>query len=204
MRSPMESAFTEIYRAGSWGGGESASGPGSGIVRTAALRRDLAELLRKRGVRSMLDAGCGDFHWMKEAGLDLDRYVGVDVVGELVAQDRARYADSRREFHQLDLTRDPLPRADLVLCRDTLVHLAFQHALAAIANLKRSGSRFLLATTFDACDANVDVPTSDWRRLNMRLEPFGFPPPLESISDRRPDGSFADKRLGLWELSACA
>jgi hypothetical protein len=46
-----------------------------------------------------------------------------------------------------DLTRDPLPKVDLVLCRDCLVHLSFDDIYESLDNLRRSGSMLLLTTT---------------------------------------------------------
>ena len=45
-------------------------------------------LLSRRRVRSILDAPCGDFYWMKEVALcDID-YIGADIVEEIIARDR--------------------------------------------------------------------------------------------------------------------
>ena len=66
-----------------------------------------------------------------------------------------------------DITRDALPRADVILCRDCLVHFSFKDIFAAIDNFKKSQSRYLLATTFIAFSENLDVATGEWRRLNM-------------------------------------
>jgi hypothetical protein len=52
--STIEAVFTGIYKRREWGGDESASGPGSGLVRTAWLRVDLVDLLARLGARSVL------------------------------------------------------------------------------------------------------------------------------------------------------
>jgi hypothetical protein len=102
------------------------------------------------------------------------------------------------------MTRADLPAADLIVCRDGLVHLSFADARAAIENFRRSGSRYLLATTFVQRSENRDVPTGGWRVLNMQAPPFSFPAPLTTIDERcvHSDGIYRDKRLGLWELAA--
>jgi len=99
-------------------------------------------------------------------------------------------------------TRDPLPHADLILCRDGLVHLSFADIRAALRNFRRSGARWLLATTFIAHEHNDDIRTGGWRMLNLERLPFHLPPPATLIDERRPmpDGSDSGKRLGLWEL----
>jgi hypothetical protein len=44
----------------------------------------------------------------------------------------------------LDLVRDPLPRADAVLCRDCLIHLSLEEGRRAPENIRRSGAAYLL------------------------------------------------------------
>ena len=198
-----EAIFAEIHRHWSWGGDESRSGPGSGLERTADLRDALARLLGRLGTRVLLDAGCGDFHWMRAAELPVRRYVGVDVVGDLIAANRERYAtrlSRRRRFLHADIVCDDLPRADLVLCRECLMHLSDDDVARAVRNLRRTGAEYLLATTFEARD-NVDIPTGGWRPINMQAPPFGFPPPVEAIPDVPLDGDARDKRLSLWRFA---
>ena len=198
-----EAIFAEIHRDWAWGGDESRSGPGSGLERTAELRDALAGLLGRLGTKVLLDAGCGDFHWMQAADLPAERYVGVDVVGDLVAANRRRYGrrfSRRRRFVHADIVCDDLPRADLVLCRECLMHLSDDEVVRAVRNLRRTGAEYLLATTFEARE-NVDIPTGGWRPINLQAPPFGFPAPVEAIPDVPLDGDARDKRLSLWRFA---
>jgi hypothetical protein len=200
----MEATFAEIHRTRAWGGSESVSGPGSGVARTASIRRALRELLVELDVRSLLDAPCGDCHWMKEVDLGGIDYVGVDVVREIVAANRRAWGEHpRRRFLHLDLTVDPLPRADVILCRDALVHFSFADIHRAFANLRRSGSRYLLTTSFVRMAANDDIATGSWRAINLERPPFGLPAPLRFIDERGPgyEPAQLDKILGLWRVA---
>src|SRR6266704_119458 len=69
MVSPLQAAFTQIYRDNAWQNAESRSGHGSTVERTALIRYVLAALVEEFGIRSLLDAPCGDFNWMKEVPL---------------------------------------------------------------------------------------------------------------------------------------
>ena len=196
--------FTRVYRRRAWGDGESVSGPGSTEASAAAVRADVLRLLGAFGVSSVVDAPCGDFNWTRTVlGDRVLSYVGVDVVDELIVANRERYGDATRHFLRGDLTRDPLPRADLVLSRDALVHFSFADIRAAIDNFRRSGSTYLLATTFIGARRNLDIRTGDWRTLNMQAPPFAFPPPLAVVDEQctRAGGIYRDKRLALWKLS---
>jgi hypothetical protein len=194
--------FSVIHRQKAWGDCESVSGPGSGIIRTSALRDQIPRLLEELGVRTLLDAGCGDFNWLKEVDLDLDSYIGVDVVEELVVELGRKYANERRRFLNLDITCDRLPQADLILCRDCLVHLSFSQISAALRNFKRSNSTYLLTTTFIRFVDNADIAMGEWRPINLQEPPFNFPAPLRLIDEKRSESgeAYSDKHLGLWEL----
>jgi hypothetical protein len=194
-------AFRYAYRANLWGGSESPSGPGSALDQTAELRRVLPQLCARLRIATLLDLPCGDGHWMAGLALPGTRYIGADLLPEAVARAAARSPE--REFLTLDLTANVLPEADLLLCRDCMVHLSFADNARAIANVRRAGITYLLATTFPDEPINRDIVTGDWRPLNLELPPFGFPRPLELLIEgcTEQSGVFADKSLGLWRVA---
>jgi len=196
----MEAKFTAVHRENTWRSAESVSGRGSTRSETEALRRELPGLIEQIGARSILDVPCGDFHWMQDAALDVDTYIGADVVDAIV-ESNARFADHRRRFVKLDLTRDPLPRVDLVFCRDCLVHFSYADLTAALANIVRSGSKYLATTTFPDRPENRDILTGQWRPLNVQQPPLSFPAPIRLIDERCPMKGYTDKSLGLWRIA---
>lgn len=196
--------FTYIYRSNLWAGPESRSGVGSSLAATARLREELPPLLHRLGVASLLDIPCGDFHWMEQVPLEGIRYIGADIVEELVQENRRRHQDpeGRRRFLRLDLTADPLPAVDAVLCRDVLVHLSFDRIRSALGGVGRSGARYLLTTTFPGLPANRDITDGDWRPLNLERPPFDFPPPDATLVEgcAEEGGAYADKTLAAWDF----
>jgi hypothetical protein len=107
-----------------------------------------------------------------------------------------------RCFVNLDLVQSALPEADLVLCRDCLVHLCFADVFAALRNMKRSGSAYLLTTTFPQKAQNKDIPDGRWRPLNLEKPPFNLSPPLILFNERNYLGTrYYDKSLGLWRIA---
>jgi len=199
-----ERLFTRIYQSNHWGDPGSVSGGGSNLEQTAALRAALPEVLRTLGVRSLLDAPCGDFHWMRQLDLELEWYIGGDIVPDLVRDLQRTYGGPGREFLRLDLTEDTLPRADAILCRDCLVHFSFRQIDAAVRNFRRSGAVYLLTTTFTDRQSNRDIVTGDWRALNPCAPPLRWPQPLLLINEGCTQSGlmFDDKSLGIWELAA--
>lgn len=197
----LTDTFRHAYRNRLWGGSESVSGEGASGGQTRVLRQSLPGLLTRLGVRTLLDLPCGDLNWMADVPLDGMTYIGGDLVPELIEANRARHHASGREFRVLDLTSSPLPAADLLLCRDCLVHLSIRDIARALVNIRRAPIRFLLTTTFPDERHNRDITTGDWRPLNLQAGPFDFPEPILLLNEGCTEGGgrFGDKSLGLWE-----
>ncbi|MBV6438462.1 MAG: hypothetical protein EPGJADBJ_00086 [Saprospiraceae bacterium] len=195
--------FDEIYRTHYWKGRDSVCGPTSGAAETIALRIALQQLWRDLSVRSVLDIPCGDFAWMKEMDLSGIAYTGADIVPAMVGENNRLYAAPNIRFECLDLTRSILPSADLVICRDCLLHLSFEHIHQAVTRIKHSGSTWLLCTSFVQNKFNYDIRDGLWRTLNMQKSPFRFPPPERIIPDNQllESGVYRDKALCLWRVS---
>ncbi|MBR0827018.1 class I SAM-dependent methyltransferase [Bradyrhizobium manausense] len=196
--------FDRILKTNLWGAPTSVSGLGSEDLATSAIREALPPLLQKLGARSLLDAPCGDAGWIAACKLDVD-YIGVDIVPSLIETNRRRAANGEvaGRFIVADITGDELPRADLILCRDCLVHLSFENNGRAVARCRDSGARYLLVTTFPGWEKNEDCEDGDWRALNFERAPFNWPAPLELINERCDEGGggWNDKSLGLWRLA---
>jgi hypothetical protein len=195
------SIFEWIYRTNKWGDTESVSGKGSNLERTHNLRAELPELLRRLGVKTLLDAPCGDFHWMQHVTLGVERYIGVDIVQALIDRNNADHGAKGRRFLCLDLARDPLPPADAILCRDCLVHLDLPTSRQVIDNLKASSSRYLLTTSHRRHGDYVEKPIGNHRLINLERPPFNWPAPIDQIVESVPaNGRDTGKILGVWRI----
>jgi hypothetical protein len=200
--SSTEKIFAGIYARNSWRDPESRSGTGSSVARTEQLRPRLTQLLLHLRVGSVLDLPCGDFNWMRLTELPGIEYLGADVVTPLIARNNLLYASPGRRFLRLDMLSDALPKADLILCRDGLVHLSFFDIARTLKRMQDGGATYLLTTTFTAHGSNKDAVTGDWRPLNLDLAPFRFPVPLKTLADGpRPDGTYPDKTLALYRFT---
>lgn len=199
--------FGEIYRQNLGKGLESASGPGSSRRATAELRPQMIELIQRRGIRILVDAGCGDGAWIGPLIERLPLYAGYDVVPELVEALQASEAGygGRAQFALADFTIDQLPRADMILCRDGLVQLSDELAVAALSRFVASRSRWLLATTFPDLEHNKIGSVGGWRPVDLTKPPFNLPAPAELLIERpaeAPHPVHGRKALGLWDLHA--
>lgn len=185
--------------------GESASGTGSDLVQTATIRKALPLLLEMYDCRVLVDAPCGDFFWMRTVDLPIDTYIGVDIVKPLIEINQERFEDAHHQFIYKDITREVLPRGDLILCRDCLVHFPYAEIAKAIRLFKESGSTYLLTTCFTDSThymLNNQISIEEWRPLDLRRAPFYFPEPIEIINEDCSEGAglWSDKSLFLWRI----
>jgi hypothetical protein len=201
----MEELFSQIYRDNAWNDPCSRSGTGSNLVQTSSIRRALPGIIERFGVKSLLDIPCGDFFWMKEIqpilSVMLDRYIGADIVADLVNSNSRSFSDSKFTFGVYDIQSSLLPKVDMVLCRDCFVHFSYEDIFTSLRNIKKSRSRYLLATTFPG-RTNRHIVTGAWFPLNLQRFPFYFPRPLELIQEdcTEYDRAYTDKSIALWEI----
>lgn len=195
---PRQDVFTKVYDSEAWGSSESGSGTGSELRATADIRVSLPGLLSRLEAKSLLDAPCGDWNWMQHVELPIEEYHGVDIVPSVIEGNRTRFGGEHRRFSVADLTKDDLPRADVILCRDCLVHVSYQDAGLILENFRRTGATWLLVNTYPEIEQNRNQFTGrHWRRLDFTLPPFSFPEATEMF----PDGGEVDpSQLGLWRL----
>jgi len=154
-------------------------------------------LLQELNANSIIDAACGDFNWMRYVDLGSIRYIGVDVVPDLIVRNRQLYQTEQRTFAVQDITKDPVPDADVILCRDCLIHLSCKSIGAAISNFKKTRATHLLCTTHTTVTENIDCPDGSWRNINWLLPPFNFPDPVAVFVEDAELG----KCLGVWRLA---
>ena len=188
--------FSEIYDSNSWLSDESKSGGGSTLAATAELRAELPHLISDLNIKTLIDAPCGDFNWMSRTDLQLQRYIGGDVVPALVEHLNGKYGNEVREFVVIDLTQDELPEADALFCRDLFLHLSFADIDRIMGNFLRSRCSYLVASTYPDVKVHFDIATGDVRRNNMLRPPFNWPRPIRQLSDNADE--LMDRRMGVW------
>lgn len=189
LESP-EDRFTKIFTSNHWNNHESVSGEGSTFENTANIRTELPKIFDKYQLKSMLDAPCGDFNWMK---LVIEHesitYIGGDIVQPLVEQNQEKYGDKKSSFIQLDLTTSSLPEVDLLFCRDCLFHLSYWDIAKVFENFLDSSIPYLMTTSSAAPLGprinNSNIETGDMRLIDLFSKPFCLPQKdiMECVSD---------------------
>lgn len=207
MREDLKAVFEER----SWAQGRadtSLSGFNASLRATRRLRAALPGMFQRYGMTSFVDAPCGDWFWMQHVDLTGIDYTGWEISQRLVDIVQ-KHASPTVRFALGDITSDPLPRADLVMCRDTLVHLMFDKRWDFFENFVASGSTYLLSTHWF-------VPTNRWvyrnggeKPISFLAEPFSFGEPLEWVVETanempQPETEGKHRAMGLWHRDAIA
>jgi hypothetical protein len=126
----------------------------------------------------------------------VDQYWGADIVPALIARNTALHGTDRVKFVQADITTDPLPRADLVLCRDCFIHLPGRLINDTLSNFRSSGASWVLLTHDVDAEPYREIPVGSFRRIDFTRGPFFFPSP-EFVIRENDHG----RQLSLWPLS---
>ena len=181
----------------------SKSGPGSDLLQTKEIIKKLPLLIKKYNIKSILDIPCGDFYWMSNVQLLDASYIGADIVEMLIKKNKDTFTTDKVEFISLDILTDDLPKVDLILCRDLFVHLKNDQIKIALKNIKNSGSKYLLTTSFKERFSNGEnLVIGGWRPLNLEIEPFNLKKSIDEIFENCTEGEmkFTDKYLLLFKI----
>lgn len=145
--------FTDIYARKVWGHG---SGGGSDPERARpycdfvmAYMKECSDLDR------VLDIGCGDGRVARAIKWGSAEYVGVDAA------------------QGFDALTDPLPAADLVLCKEVLQHLSNEQVGLLLKRTDHYPRRLFTSITGEG--TNVDIETGQSRPVDIMLPPFNRP-----------------------------
>ena len=125
---PTKDAMEQVYNMKLWGGNESDyySGDGSHHMHivTPYISALTSFLTAFKSPLTVCDLGCGDFNVGKELVRHAKTYVAVDIVADLIENNKEKFKAENLEFRCLDLAVDHLPIGDCALLRQVLQHLS--------------------------------------------------------------------------------
>ncbi len=145
-------------------------GRGSVFEYTLNTRTMLEKTVKQYNIKTISDAGAGDLSWIRTIDWDVE-YTPYDI----------------RKWHpdvtKFDITKDVLPKTDLIFCRQVLNHLNPELQKEAVDRFYESGSKYLILT---------------YTKLNC----YGrvWEEPLELLME---DGSPGARiwKYGLWQIN---
>jgi len=196
----LEERFSRIVSSNAWGSRETVCGPGSTLEACAEIIQRLPVWISTLKIRSIVDLGCGDFHWLKEVDLTGVQYDGYDIVRTAVEAARKHEAPNIR-FHHADVLSIEIPRADLVLCKDVLIHLPDQEALSLVHAIVRNGSHYLASTSSPGWPNmfRTGMRAGEFAPIDLEHAPYALGAPLDAVEVPRKEGN-PRKFLALWRL----
>ena len=139
------------------------SGPGSYGSLGTGKAQFLNAFIREKGVRSVIEFGCGDGHQLSLA--DYPRYIGLDVSRTAIGLCKTRFSsDPVKSFFLYDgecfLDRARIFSADLAISLDVIYHLVEDPAFEAyMAHLFEAGDRHVVvySTNSEVADGAAHV-----------------------------------------------
>jgi len=197
-RDNAKEIFTTIFQRNWWANEESKSGWGSDLKHTELIREELLTFVERHSINSMLDAPCGDFHWMRYMQWPTGfKYMGGDIVSDLIVDNRRKYPNT--EFLEIDVLQNVLPDVDAWLARDLMIHFPDKAIWTAINQFQKSSIKYLLATTYPNNLQNSDIQFGQVRHLNLCAPPFRLPAPFGILHES--DDPITGRVIGVWRRS---
>ena len=202
--SNEEKKFKFIYKNKYWQNIDngSLSGAGSNLdISTEKLSKELPSFFKTYKISSILDLPCGDWKWMSTMDFQHVNYIGCDVVKEMIEDNSKLYARDNVKFMVKSLIDDDLPKADIIIVRDLLVHLDTSDILKCLANIKRNDFEYIAITNYPTLKSqHKDKLLGDkWRPINLSKEPFSLTDPDYNLDDTSTiQDHDKEKYLSVW------
>ena len=179
--------FDKIYEHSYWGKG---SGGGSSPEATEPYKIFLEDFIRHNKIQSIVDLGCGDWQFSKFLDFGDATYIGIDASKRVITDNQRLFSRPGVSFANLPKDCNKLPAAELLVCKDVLMHLStkeVQDILAILPNYK-----YALITNDVPCVSafgqiilwlrrpfspvvNREIKTGDYRPLDPTQQPFNLP-----------------------------
>ena len=140
----LEAVFSTIYKTNIWGDSKDHkfySGSGSHDPKITApyiqaLSTFMVYFTMITGKKPIVvDVGCGDFAIGSKISNYTEKYIGADIVKELIEHNQSVYADNCRSFIHLDISSEAPPRGDICIVRQVFQHLPNSAIQAALNNI---------------------------------------------------------------------
>ena len=170
----LTNTFNRIYAEGTWSknvAGAGTSGTGSTVEITREYRIFLEDFIRKHSIKSVVDAGCGDWSFSSAMDWGDASYLGVDIASDVIAAVRKKHEKGKITFQVGNIT-DELPAAELLISKDVLQHLSNELIHRFIRNNLRKGKYKWVILTNDRGSGNRDVASGGYRAIDLAAPPF--------------------------------
>ena len=178
--------FDQIYENSYWGKG---SGGGSSPEATQPYKVFLEDFIRQYQIQSIVDLGCGDWQFSKFLDFGGATYIGIDASKRVIANNQKLFTRLGVSFANLPRNHHDIPSADLLVCKDVLMHLSTKEVrdiLSILPNYKYAlitndvpclsafGAILLKLRRPFSPIVNREIKTGDFRVLDPTQPPFNL------------------------------
>jgi len=182
-----EDIFSEIYKKNFWGRKKNNvfySGPGShdfSIVDQYVFF--LKEYFSNKKINTIVDLGCGDYNIGKQIFSIGKKYIGCDIVEELINYNNKNYGSDNITFKNINIIIDNLPDGDVCIIRQVFQHLSNNQIATVLKKLYKY--RYIVITEhlpLQEFEPNLDKLCGPYTRCDMEVKsgivieksPFNF------------------------------
>lgn len=185
----LQNVFNDIYRQAKWSQEGNRSGQGSSVDATKETRDIIKRVITKYNIRSLVDVSCGAMAWMPILLNELNPgfiFAGLDITPSVIENNKIVFRNIPNwRFAVFDITTDIPPSGyDLILCRDTLMHLSYNLVIDSLENFSKSNAKYILLTSYEN-GTNKNIGTGQHFTINLLKEPFLLPKPLEAFPEKK-------------------
>lgn len=173
----MKNAFTRIYENGVWARnaeGRGSSGEGSTAQNTLLYRMFLQSFLEANQIKSVVDAGCGDWEFSRLINWKGIKYTGYDIVSHVIETNKRIFQTPDIQFVNEDFSGTELAAADLFICKDVLQHLPNEVILSILPKLKKYKYCLLINDIAPQAENSENALAGGYRRLDLTKPPFNL------------------------------
>ena len=173
---------------------ESASGHGSTVQYTTNVRTFIEKVINEPAlkIKRVVDCPCGDMNWMKLVDFGNKKYIGFDIVDELIEDNKIKLP--KMKFGVLDIINDIPPKGELFICRDFFFHIPNESVIKALSNIRASGTKYLMTTSFPWVTENAPIKECPdiygavemgwgFREINVEIQPFNLTNRIDFIDE---------------------
>ncbi|WP_299098845.1 class I SAM-dependent methyltransferase [uncultured Winogradskyella sp.] len=182
---PTKDAMQQVYDLHLWGGKDfdfySGSGSHDAEIVTPYIECVSSFLQAHNNALTVCDLGCGDFNIGKQLIRYTKKYIGIDIVDNLIERNKKLFKAENLEFYCLDIVEDELPKADCIVLRQVLQHLSNAEILKIVKKL--SNYNYVILTEhlpIGNFEPNKDIISGQGIRIKKQsgvdvlVEPFNL------------------------------
>ena len=97
----------------------------------------IEKFMKDHNIKSVIDAGCGDWEFSKYMDWSGVNYIGYDVVGSVIEENKKTFSLNNVKFVHENFLLSDLPSADLFICKHVFQHLRNSDIIKFSPQLKK-------------------------------------------------------------------